>query len=493
MLSSQFLSNLLLTTSLLLSRSLTLSPYLLNLPALWRLAENMPPKPLVQLCTQVCIKHITMIADLGDIPYSRARPILLRVDDAAQLHELEVNSPHLVADTPEIWKRLIARHFTQWQKKNYVPKNPSSWHKVYARYKREHDAELAEAEARLKSAFATLESEKEARKSKIVEQRLLPRPPKDGRGVGGRRAGAAGADLPSHLSFGGGSRTRLTDGQSFLKKARREAREDANRRTLSTPTGQLAVRPGQIAKAPEAMVLEHRIKQQPPIRINAPRSRSTASAEDPARKERELRLLKLKGPPSSRVPQVLSDSEDDGYDEPADLDDLFGDEDEAESRPSPAKKVAVAAAASPSSSVPREQSNPLRKGRNAGLLSNAYRSGPQKRIAHSPPRSLPHGSSSPPLRPQQTPSRSTQPASNRTGAPLPSKTHPSEAQRRTATSPPDATIDPVPQTSQSNHPVPPSPQQGQPSTSAPAASSSSMLRKRKPAVDIFMRPKKIPR
>jgi len=403
-----------------------------------------------------------MITDLGDLPYNRARPILLRVESPTQLHELELNSPHLVADTPELWKRLIARHFPHWEKKNYVPKKPSSWYKVYARYKREHDAELAEAEAKLKNAFATLESEKEARKSKIVEQRLLPRPPRDGRAVGGARR--AGPDLPSHLSFGGGSRTRLTDGQSFLKKARREAREVANRRALSTPTGQLPVRPGQIARAPEGMLVEHRIRQQPPIRINAPRnSRSRTEDVDPEQKEREARLLRLKSSHSSRKPQVLSDSEDD-EDEPNFLADLFGEEDEEEPRSTSIKKTAAAAAPA---RPPPASTNPPHKSRNPPtLLSNSYRSDSKKRLVHSPPKSTPQGSSSPPLPPQQATSRHTQPANSRT-----------DAQKGSST----------------GLPPPPRPQQGQPGAPAQASSSSSAMQKRKPDVDIFMRPRKTPR
>ncbi|KAK1769994.1 RNA polymerase II transcription factor SIII subunit A-domain-containing protein [Phialemonium atrogriseum] len=453
----------------------------------------MPPKSLVQLCTKACIKNVAMITDLGDMPNNRARPILLKVESGTQLHEIEMNCPHLAIDTPEVWKRLIARHFPLWEKKNYVPKNPSSWYKVYARYKKEHDEELAEAEARLKNAFATLETQKEARKSKIVEQRFLPRPPRDGRAVGGRRTGG-GADLPSHLSFGGGSRTRLTDGQSFLKKARREALEVASRRALSTPTGQLPVRPGQIQKAPEGMVNEHRIKQQPEIRILVPRSKPKLSAEDLERKEREGRLLRLKNLSSGRTPQVVSDSEDEG--DGPDLADLFEDEDEEEPRPTSSRKAAVASAASSvSASTPKKKPILLPQSRkNAGLLSNAHRLDGQRRNAYSPPGSSPQASPSPPLKPQKSDSRHAQPASGRTTGLLLNSSRP-ESQRQIARPPPNkAIVDPVkPPTGTSLSP-PPNSHPGQSSASVPANSSNPALRKRKPAVDIFMRrPKKIPR
>lgn len=446
----------------------------------------MPAKSLGQLCIEVCLKHVGMIYDVGDIPYHVVRPILLKVDNATQLRAIEANSPHLTADTAEHWQRLIAKHFPEAEQKNYVPRNPASWHKVYARYKKEHEKELAEAEAKLVNAFAALEDQKQSRTSRIVEQRLLPPPPRDGRPVGGSRRGAGSPDLPSRLSFGGGSRTKLTDGQSFMRRVRREAREDVNRRNLSTPSGQLPVAQGQIARAPEGMVREHRIKNQPaiPVRINAPRAirpRDDAAASEAAeRKQREARLLRIKHhPPNAGRPNFVSDSEeeddDDNDNEQSSYgSDLFGDKSvPGPSASSTKKSSATPAAHAPTASARQNVPNASRANRNTGLLSNAYHSTSQARITQTGPQATQHGSSSPPLRAAQhgsisPPLRGSRPTNSGSASPaLPSRSGP---------------------------PLAPGPQlqRGQQDSLAPANRPGTTPKKRRSAVDIFM-PKKASR
>jgi elongin-A len=362
----------------------------------------MPPKSLVELCNQVCIRHVNLITDFGDLPFKLAYPILIRIDNPNHLRQIELATPEYAEETGDLWKRLIAKHFPDWQKKNYVPKNPASWHRVYAKYKKEQEAELAAAESQLKSAFAALANQKESRQSKIVEQRLLPKPPRDGRWIGGRNSGNTFSDLPSSLSFGGGSRTKLTNGQSFLKRAKREAREDANRRALSTPTGQLAVPRGQVAKAPDSMVNEYRVKQQNVLRIHAPRARQKNAAEDAELRQREARLLRIKNAGNPHATQVVvSDSEDD-FDK-----DLFGDDDEAGHDMSPPRKRDTQE--TDHSSYKRQKLEP--NGRKSGnILSNSYRPDAPKHTVRSPPntaaepvRRAPQSSLSPPLRPHGSP------------------------------------------------------------------------------------------
>jgi elongin-A len=425
-----------------------------------------------------------MIHDLGDLPIHLAKPILRRIDRPDQLHEIELNSLQYAEDTPELWQRLIARDFPQWEKKNYVPKNPLSWWRVYARYKRENDEELAAAQDKLKSAFSALKAHKDSRTTVSIATKDLPRLPKDGRPVGVGRG--PGRGLPDHLTWGGGSRTKLTDGQSFLKKARREARELVMRRQLSTPTGKLRVPDGQIKKAPQAMVHQYKVQKQQELRIRAPRREKTEAqlAEEAERRNREARLLKIKNLAGARPAQIVSDSEDDdddehdtnyrglgdilGLDEDDDDDDgdghadLFGDDYDAgatsepqrSSKTSPTKQPAHQANYhSDSSSAPAKRPALLSNARKAGsgLLSSRPAGTLQKRVVPSPSKS-----SAPPTQPltkaNNPPSRPPQPLQPQSSPPL----RPQAA--TLAGSPPPAG-----------------------------------LRKRKPQVDVFMRNTKKPK
>ena len=235
----------------------------------------MPVKSLSELCTRVCIQNIRDVTSLGDLLLDKneyVRQILLKVDSAAQLHEIESNSPQLRGELEEFWRKLIQRDFPSLQKrKNYVPRDNSEWYRVYAKLSKQQKAEREEALQALKANFADIQKEKDKHVSRILdkkETRLLPKPPRTGRLLGVRKAGSK--DLPSTLSFGAGSRMKMTTGQSVLRRARREAKEIANTRsTLSTPSGVRPIALGRVQKAPAAMLHEKRIAAQPAIAANA--------------------------------------------------------------------------------------------------------------------------------------------------------------------------------------------------------------------------------
>ncbi|OIW34448.1 hypothetical protein CONLIGDRAFT_675426 [Coniochaeta ligniaria NRRL 30616] len=448
----------------------------------------MAPPSLVDICIRKCIKHASMIHDLGDLPFHLAKPILRKIDNADQLREIELNSPHFTDETPEIWKKLIAKDFPNWHKKNYAPKNPRSWYRVYARYKQENAAELAAAADRLKNAFSTLKAQKDSKTTGTIatkDLKLLPSLPRDGRPVGGTRG--PGRGLPDHLTWGGGSRTKLTDGQSFLRKAKREAREVAYRRQLATPTGKLKVPQGQIKKAPEAMVQQYRVQRQEELRIRPPRRKSEQQlAEEAERREKEARLIKIKNPSGARPAQMVSDSEEDdddddeeddgksyrgladliGYDE--DDAELFGDGDEGATsepqRPSktePQKKPATTAYHSDSSPAPPRRPALLSNSRKPGGGLLNFKPSTQKRAPPPPPK--------PSTEPARTPKQSSPPPK------------PRQPVQSSAPPPPPVETQPV----QSSPPLRPQP-------TAAGSPPPAMMRKRKqPAV--FMRQIKKPR
>ncbi|WYZ34398.1 hypothetical protein EsH8_I_000674 [Colletotrichum jinshuiense] len=247
-------------------------------------------KSLAELCIAVCQRHIAELSSVGNgdaLQYHHVRDILLRVTNPAQLHEIELNSPHIQGETSELWLRLIKKEFpSESHEKNYAPKNPSKWYKIYERYAEERREAQQQAEAELRARVQGLQQKKDSNVSRIVDPRYLPAPPKTGRTFGTR--GRGGKELPSSLSFAAGSRMKTTTGASVMKKARREAKEIVGiRSTLAIPTG--LIRAPRLSKAPASMAAEHRISTQPIFR---PTSTSTR-------------------PPMSSKTTYLSDSSDD--------------------------------------------------------------------------------------------------------------------------------------------------------------------------------------
>ncbi|KAI1852324.1 hypothetical protein JX266_002502 [Neoarthrinium moseri] len=429
-------------------------------------ARSCPYESLALLNTPNSRKEIT---DIGSLPYTIVRPILLKIDSAAQLRAIEEASPHIEVDDAECWIRLIERKFPVLHNQNqFEPRNPASWHKVYARYARMDAEQKAEAEAKLKNAFAGIQRQKQANTSAVQSfaQSRLPKPPKDMRGdakksTSGRRGGS---NDTGELRFTGGSRTKTNTAASVMRRVKREAAEIRARNKLMTPNGALIVRQGQIKQAPKGMVHEQQIKKNPEVKAQPV---ATYSREDEFRtqvmEEREARLRKLKA--QGKTSSIIDDSDL----EDEDADDVFGGytggrlnvddledqfEDDEPARPSPARSSSTSAQTHRPAALP---------GKKKGLLSNAF-----KPSATTVQRSGPSSS---------TPARSTPGLSPTThGSPPKPKAASTARPLAASASPPLA---------------PTSPPKPSASTNGPSGSPELKPRmpvKRKP-VDVFMKPK----
>ncbi|KAK1599953.1 RNA polymerase II transcription factor SIII subunit A [Colletotrichum navitas] len=349
-----------------------------------------PVKSLAELCVAVCQRHITELSSVGNgdtLQYHHVRDILMRVTNPAQLREIEINSPHIQGETSEIWLRLIKKEFpTESHDKNYAPKNPSKWYKIYERYAEERRHAQQQAEAELLARVQGLQQKKDNNVSRIVDPkfaRFLPKPPKTGRTFGTR--GRGGKDLPSSLSFAAGSRMKTTTGASVMKKARREAKEIVGiRSNLAVPTG--LIRAPRLSKAPPSMAAEHRISTQPVFRPTSTSSRPPTHSTYVA---------------ASKTTYVSDSSDDEGGD-------LFGDEG------TPRQKGKIGSSAGPISSPNKPtgskdrnpstsansnsgskpsppslklQSAGLRRG--GGILGNAPRAKSNIRVERPPPKPEP--------------------------------------------------------------------------------------------------------
>lgn len=284
----------------------------------------MPVKPLTTLCMQTILENIKLVFSVGtELPHDNphVQKILARVGSANQLREMELNSPQLQGYTEKFWKELIRRHFPGSKRKNYVPSDPTGWHKVYKRHKKEHDESLQAANAALKSAFDDIAVEKEKNVSVLLNRSQLPKPPRTGRAFATRRGGQQTTNTSS-LNFTAGSRTKLNSGKNVLKRARREAMDAAAQQR--GPLGRLSraggVAPNMLNAAPSSFLERNRVASQPQIR--AP---SGPSAKKPAPANKRHASPLDDGP----EPIVLNVSDD----EPSDP--LFGDTDD---QGPPAKK-----------------------------------------------------------------------------------------------------------------------------------------------------------
>jgi elongin-A len=228
----------------------------------------------------------------------------MRIESPAQLHEIETNSPQICGEDEELWRSFIARDFPRWERKNYAPKNPLKWYRVYLKYKKEQQLEIARDEEILRASMGQLKRAKETNVSKVMDLKALPKVPRDpwmmanNGGVPiGKRAGLFKKEGPSSLVWSAGSKTKMMDGKSVLTRARREAKEISQRSKLAKPTHELQAQVGQVRKAPVGMVNEYRKASEPTIRILSKKKssvgKSTGRIDGPSLEEREKRLAAI--------------------------------------------------------------------------------------------------------------------------------------------------------------------------------------------------------
>ncbi|KAI1123358.1 hypothetical protein F5Y10DRAFT_251951 [Nemania abortiva] len=304
-------------------------------------------KSLVELCTAVCLRNIKDIDNMGDIPCTLVRPMLLKIDNVAQLRQIELNSPHLEAETVECWKRFIERDFpVLYGRHQYAPSNPRSWHKIYNKYLKEDREAKRKAEEKLKNAFKEIKKEKDENVSRVVnyDSRKLPGLPRDRAQRGFRAKGSRFGPDQSELRFTGGSRTKTNTPKNLLKRVMREAKEISKKNQLNTQAGAAQVRPRQIIRAPAGMVQEKINNARPLTGIRPPTRQLTSSAQSREMEDREARLRKAKETNRPKGGSYIDDDDLDdldieGEDGPIglDIDDLeaLDDEPEPSYRPRP--------------------------------------------------------------------------------------------------------------------------------------------------------------
>ena len=132
---------------------------------------------LKTIALRTCERHYAHIDDVGGIQFDLLYTILRRCS-SDQLRLIELKSPHLVADTPKIWKEWLYRDFPEVAAKESqksVTRNsdPVRWRRAYREASNLRDLRHEEAQKKVKARFA--EEEKVRNESKTIKIDYDPR------------------------------------------------------------------------------------------------------------------------------------------------------------------------------------------------------------------------------------------------------------------------------------------------------------------------------
>ncbi|KAJ5170731.1 RNA polymerase II transcription factor SIII subunit A [Penicillium coprophilum] len=263
----------------------------------------MPAPSLLHLATATAIRFVKDLDDLGAMPYSLARPILLNIHNPEKLHAMELASPHLAEEDEELWLELIKRDIPDWEKYQ-LPESTNNWYGVYCDLHDQVQRSLDADAERMKMAIDGISA-----KRALLTPKLIP----EGKGL--RMAGSRPSVRQRHATYD----RRMVGHDKKPSIFQPQKRNTA----LTMPTKSLNNRASQVKRAPIGLVEEHRrpgeqstpqpmSKPQPLApRISRP-STLSPSLQHPvlARNEARLRALtSAASSSSSPSPRVASSSD----------------------------------------------------------------------------------------------------------------------------------------------------------------------------------------
>ncbi|KAJ5365101.1 RNA polymerase II transcription factor SIII subunit A [Penicillium concentricum] len=262
----------------------------------------MPAPSLLHLATATAIRFVKDLDDLGAMPYSLARPILLNIHNPEKLHAMELASPHLADEDEELWLELIKRDIPDWEKYE-LPENTNNWYGVYCDLRDQVQRSLDADAERMKMAIDGISA-----KRALLTPKLIP----EGKGL--RMAGSRPSVRQRHATYD----RRLVGHDKKPSIFQPQKRNTA----LTMPTKSLNNRASQVKRAPIGLVEEHRrpAEQSAPQPMSKPQplapriSRPSIlpqSVQHPmlARNEARLRALTSTASSSSPSPRGASSSD----------------------------------------------------------------------------------------------------------------------------------------------------------------------------------------
>ncbi|KAL6714590.1 hypothetical protein ACLMJK_008015 [Lecanora helva] len=129
----------------------------------------MPLSSLSNMARRACVKNLRSIIDVGDTPYNVIRPVLMKLENPAQLKQIEDASPQIIGHDEEIWMEFIKRDVPNWDKKPHQPADPKNWYKVYQKLLRESQKDIQRDAELLKATIDGINQEKSKHRIHRVE------------------------------------------------------------------------------------------------------------------------------------------------------------------------------------------------------------------------------------------------------------------------------------------------------------------------------------
>ncbi|KAK2744644.1 hypothetical protein FQN55_006562 [Onygenales sp. PD_40] len=255
----------------------------------------MPAPSLLQLARKACIKIIKRIEDIGLARYDLIRPILLKIENPEQLHELELKSPHLLEYDAELWIEFIKRDVPRFNEL-VLPKNPDSWYDVYHELLEKTAREVDEDAERMRLALLGLDSKKAKHGSKVVDTRKMQLPKEKPTAIqkyaflDRKMGGIAPVFVPAAKPSGGRGLTPYNQAPRWkfeTPKLPRQAPKKSGlpfvkRNTkLCIPTHRLNNNASQVVRAPRSLVEDY--KRPPEPKISKQDGRATQAGTTPTR------------------------------------------------------------------------------------------------------------------------------------------------------------------------------------------------------------------
>ncbi|CAI7621835.1 unnamed protein product [Penicillium viridicatum] len=218
----------------------------------------MPAPSLLHLATATAIRFVKDLDDLGAMPYSLARPILLNIHNPEKLHAMELASPHLAEEDEEMWLELIKRDIPEWEKYQ-LPEYTNNWYGVYCDLRDQVQRSLDADAEKLKMAIDGISA-----KRALLTPKLIP----ESKGL--RMAGSRPSMRQRHTTY---------DRRTGMVEKKPSIFQPQKRNTaLTMPTKSLNNRASQVKRAPIGLVEEHR---RPAAEQSAPQPASKAQPLPP--------------------------------------------------------------------------------------------------------------------------------------------------------------------------------------------------------------------
>lgn len=226
----------------------------------------MPVSTLKRMAHRASVKYIRNLHDIGQMPIDLVHTIINKIDNAPQLHQLELNSPQVIGHTKEAWLNLLKRDIPNyearmpenWRETIFAVENGERWHKVYAKLRRQVEKESKEVNERLMGELRGSETKQPIKISNSLK--------KASNSQQRNRKGWAEAkyDLNKDLYRSGscGGSGKASAGASFFEKLNRNAVTKASAR-MRTPTHKLKpVFNKEVKRAPMGLVEDLKERQE---------------------------------------------------------------------------------------------------------------------------------------------------------------------------------------------------------------------------------------